>query len=274
MKLAKRVKAMAIKKKAFTLVELLVVISIIALLLAILMPALSKVREQAKNVVCGSQLRQQGIAMLAYASDNRVYPHAVGRFDASGNLLTPFFPMTTTWSNDGVTYNPAGQAVLFDGGYIKDPSFFFCPAISKNATGLVIKYDPRQFQKDPSTGKVNWFNVVFGYCYWAGGYKCLIASYDANLLKATAQSPNSRSDTVMIADLITTWPSSGGSYAGIEKKSIWSNHVRGGIISGGNIIRNDNSVVWSPFKDMQRDMQSGQRTRLRAIINSNVYFWF
>lgn len=59
-----------IKKSGFTLIELLVVISIIALLLAILMPALGKVKEKAKSVVCRTRLRQAGIAILLYAQDN------------------------------------------------------------------------------------------------------------------------------------------------------------------------------------------------------------
>jgi prepilin-type N-terminal cleavage/methylation domain-containing protein len=54
---------------AFTLVELLVVISIIAILLAILMPALSKTRESARTLVCGSNLKQCGMAMMMYAQD-------------------------------------------------------------------------------------------------------------------------------------------------------------------------------------------------------------
>ena len=56
-------------KKGFTLVELLVVISIIALLLAILMPSLQQAREQAKKVICGSNLRQQGTALKLYLND-------------------------------------------------------------------------------------------------------------------------------------------------------------------------------------------------------------
>jgi len=58
------------KKKAFTLVELLVVISIIALLLSILMPSLRKAREQARSVVCKNHLNQLGLAGAIYSNDN------------------------------------------------------------------------------------------------------------------------------------------------------------------------------------------------------------
>ena len=67
------------KVKGFTLVELLVVISIIALLLAILMPALRKVRAQAQVVVCQSNLRQWGVIWTMYLDDNNgYYPRGVG----------------------------------------------------------------------------------------------------------------------------------------------------------------------------------------------------
>jgi len=63
-------------KKGFTLIELLVVISIIALLLSILMPSLQKVKEQAQKVVCGSNMRQMGIALALYAASNDDYAAA------------------------------------------------------------------------------------------------------------------------------------------------------------------------------------------------------
>jgi prepilin-type N-terminal cleavage/methylation domain-containing protein/prepilin-type processing-associated H-X9-DG protein len=56
--------------KAFTLVELLVVISIIAMLLAILMPALAKVREQGRAIVCASNIKNYGPCLIMYAQDN------------------------------------------------------------------------------------------------------------------------------------------------------------------------------------------------------------
>jgi prepilin-type N-terminal cleavage/methylation domain-containing protein/prepilin-type processing-associated H-X9-DG protein len=65
--------------KAFTLIELLVVIAIIAILMAILMPALSRVRRQARAVICQTKLRQWGMALNMYVQDNE------GRFPMAGN---------------------------------------------------------------------------------------------------------------------------------------------------------------------------------------------
>jgi prepilin-type N-terminal cleavage/methylation domain-containing protein len=71
-------------RRAFTLVELLVVIGIIAVLMALLLPALSRARLQAERVACMSNLRQLGVALIAYATDHK------GSFPASGSVVFPY----------------------------------------------------------------------------------------------------------------------------------------------------------------------------------------
>ncbi len=58
------------KKKAFTLVELLVVVAIIALLVSILLPAIGKARSTARRVVCGTRMHNLGLTIEAFKSDN------------------------------------------------------------------------------------------------------------------------------------------------------------------------------------------------------------
>jgi prepilin-type processing-associated H-X9-DG protein/prepilin-type N-terminal cleavage/methylation domain-containing protein len=69
------------KKAAFTLVELLVVIGIIAVLIGILLPALNSARQSAYQVTCASNLRQMGLAMTMYINEFKYYP---GRGSVSG----------------------------------------------------------------------------------------------------------------------------------------------------------------------------------------------
>src|SRR4051795_5959562 len=72
------------RRFAFTLVELLVVIGIIAVLIGILLPALGRAREQANQAACMSNMRQVAMAFVMYANDNKGWLPATSRGGSQG----------------------------------------------------------------------------------------------------------------------------------------------------------------------------------------------
>src|SRR5690349_20397097 len=109
-----------VRRRAFTLVELLVVIGIIAVLIALLLPSLNRAREQANAITCMSNLRQLGQALVEYTVNHRC-------------IVIPSYNMTGVAGGPDVPLD--GWAPILDrdkyvgGRQANDGSVFVCPSM-------------------------------------------------------------------------------------------------------------------------------------------------
>ncbi len=248
------------RHSGFTLIELLVVIAILAILSALLLPALQRAKEQSRRAVCASNLRQWGIAFWSYASDNGnqlpepfsylgggVYPHAcwVSSAGAPGQLpgelsaeaISPYVP--------GVNF--ADQTV---GG------IWFCPSHNRgNLQGEIQLEWPSGF-----------FAAHYGYFARVSKW----ASHASNPGDLMDNDPDA--NRLLMSDKLFKWWMGGWSY----------NHGRSGPschgpweealvdygppqITGVNQLFGDGHVTWKDGSKFDRNaMQSGSVPRVNA----------
>jgi prepilin-type N-terminal cleavage/methylation domain-containing protein len=115
-------------QRAFTLIELLVVIAIVAILAALLLPALASARDKSRKAACISNLRQLGIALQSYASDNE------GRIPY-GPKAPPFTNPSDFYPSTGAPTSlislqsgaPVGLGLLLPQQLCGQPKVLFCP---------------------------------------------------------------------------------------------------------------------------------------------------
>jgi prepilin-type N-terminal cleavage/methylation domain-containing protein/prepilin-type processing-associated H-X9-DG protein len=103
-------------KTAFTLIELLVVIAIIAILAAMLLPALSQAKAKGQATRCKSNLRQLGVAVRMYLDDYQMYPPPISSTNANMNWWGALVPYHRLQLTNSALHCPTYQGILSEDG--------------------------------------------------------------------------------------------------------------------------------------------------------------
>jgi len=240
-------------RRGFTLVELLIVIGLIALLIGILLPVLSSVREKANRVKCSGNLRQIGQAELGYAVDNKgQYP----RIYSDGGGRPFYFVLESTPAPRGWPYDPndvTAGIYLMVRYRMLTLDVFLCPSSTQKRDVVVdgsVEIPPLERNNFSDQKPYSW---SVSYCF-ANPYP-VFANVDFPETTKFRHSPSAPAENAIAADRndgIDRWKNLNPNAPKSDMEMMNSRNHGG---KGQNVLFNDGSVRWcdNPFVGYNRD---------------------
>jgi prepilin-type N-terminal cleavage/methylation domain-containing protein/prepilin-type processing-associated H-X9-DG protein len=217
-----------LSRKAFSLIEILVTVSIIAVLAALLFPSLESMKRAANRTACASHLRAMGGVWTTYANDHD------GNYPSNGYVAPD--------DNFGNWNTLRGNVVneLFEGGYAGDSKIFFCPSAT------VPKYLNLGHEHANPGGLYS-----FSYDMYCGQLVAESSNEQLNNnLPPARNTKTATSKTPLMFDDTPRYSAEGFTLANHYNKNTLKPY-------GGNVVFCDGHVEWRPFSSMIMVMNSG-----------------
>ena len=257
-------KGFPIYRATFTLIELLVVIAIISILMSMLLPALSKARQIAKQSLCANNLKQIGYGLSQYSLDNNSYrPRVLNYANSTEPRQWPdyLFPYVRSGADPSVAHPSEYDPVS---GYAPPHKVcaFVCPVIGDDPMKYACRVDPSYATKEPDG------NIAFSYGITEG---CPVGPYASEIEKGCyLRSPRppgdydffvffsdigSDPDSAIILDStcgdngytygpFAVWSDTGGHATGWNNRRFADPLIPHPHQKGSNILFNDLHVKW------------------------------
>ncbi|UCG56050.1 MAG: type II secretion system protein [Phycisphaerales bacterium] len=240
------------RRGAFGLVELLVVISIVALMAGLLLPALGRARSVAQETVCKNRLRQWGLAFQMYATQNDgYYPHIDGRDRTSSDPQTEADLADYHFGWVDVLPPLMGERPWRDHAYWHRPgtdTVFQCPS-ARLAPDEFYKYRPRR--SGFFSYAMNSCLELDENCWPPHGYEGADWSMPSFLNTTTISNP---ARLILLFDQLldpekgyggSKYNPTAGKYCGSYPKAFSARHAKPGRLLGGSILYCDYHVGWT-----------------------------